>query len=123
MKRTRRWPLLALLGASPAFIAAAPAAAEQYLAIAFSQSSGAYGYYHRAASRDRAEEGALQECGPGCEVVIWARDACAALAVGRGNGYGTFWSTDENGVANGAVAECEKTASGCEFKVMTCAGY
>jgi hypothetical protein len=121
MKRSVRWLLLAFLGASAGFTTAIPAAAQQFVAIAFSQSRGTYGYWHGASSRGRAEEGALQRCGPGCQVVVWARDACAALAVGDGNGYGYGWSEDEREARRVAMGECRKQTSGCEVKVKTCA--
>ena len=104
-------------------LAAGDAAAETYAAIAFAQGSGNYGYWHRASSRAAAEEGALQECGPGCSVVIWTRDACAVLAVGDDNGYGSYWSTSEDDAVSGALGQCENNTSNCELTVMTCSAY
>jgi hypothetical protein len=115
--------LLALAIALPVLGPREAAAADRFVAIAYSQSIGTYGYYHKAASRAQAEEGALQECGRDCQVVIWARNACASLAVGQGKGYGTYWSSDEDAVVDGAVAECAKRTSHCESKVMTCSDY
>jgi hypothetical protein len=113
--------VLAALLASCTF--ATGAAAAQYAAIAFAQSNGNYGYSNRASSRGAAEDRALQECGPGCEVVIWARDACAVLVTGDGNGYGVFWSADEDSAVSGALGECEARTSGCQLAAMVCAGY
>ena len=68
--------------------ASAAFAADTYAAIAFSKRDGTYGYGNKYGSRAEAEERALQECGPGCTIVMWVRNQCAGLAVGRGRGYG-----------------------------------
>jgi hypothetical protein len=110
-----------VLGISAFFSGAA--AAETYAAIAFSQANGAFGYANRYDTQDGAEERALQECGPSCEIVIWARDACAALFAGSGNGYGVGWSTDEDDTVQIASDECDSRTSNCELKVMVCSSY
>jgi hypothetical protein len=61
-------------------------------AIAFSNSSGAIGYSNDYNSANEAQQRALRECGDGCRVVIAFTNACAALAVGAGRGYGTGWA-------------------------------
>jgi serine/threonine-protein kinase len=106
-----------LLGMGPA------SAADTFGAIAYSQANGAHGYGYKARSRDAAEEKALQECGPSCKVVIWFRNSCAALAVGKGRGYGTFWSAAEDAVLTGAMRECRKNTSACELTRMVCSSY
>jgi hypothetical protein len=99
------------------------AAADTFGAIAYSQANGAHGYGYKARSREAAEEKALQECGPSCKVVIWFRNSCAALAVGKGRGYGTFYSANKDAVVVGAVRECRKNTSGCELTRMVCSSY
>lgn len=115
-----------VIAATLAFFAAAAGeavAANTYAAIAFSQANGYSGYGNRYPSQAGAEERALQECGESCNVVIWARDACAVLVVGQGNGYGTYWSTDEDQAVSGAFDECNAQTTGCELRVMTCSAY
>src|SRR4051812_29540671 len=88
-------------------------AADHYGAIAFSQDSGNVGYAYDYASRAAAEERAVEECGSGCEVVVWFRNACGALATGDDNGYGSGWATSRG--------EAEKIAlSGCNDNVKNC---
>ena len=87
------------------------------------EETGASGYGNRYPSRDGAEERALQECGPGCEVVMWVRDECAALVIGKGNGYGTNRGTDENEAVQGAIAQCEQYTTDSGQIVMTCSAY
>lgn len=108
----------ALVGA--AMIVSGSAAAETYAAIAFSQANGYSGYANRYDTQDGAEERALQECGESCEIVIWARDACAVLFVGAGNGYGVGWSADEGDAVRNAADECDSRTTDCEMRAAVC---
>ena len=103
-----------------AAFAGASAAAETYAAIAFSQVNGYYGYANRYGTQDEAEERALQECGESCEIVIWARDACAALFVGDGYGYGVAWAASEKESVQNAAVECDARTTDCELKAAVC---
>jgi len=95
-------------------------AADTFAAIAFNKETGATGYGYRAVSRARAEEKALQECGPGCVVVAWVRNQCLSLATGRGNGYGFSPSTNDATAMQRAVDECQKRTSNCEVNTTIC---
>ncbi len=95
-------------------------AADTYAAIALSKASGAYGYGNGFGSRDEAEERALQECGAGCTIVLWVKNQCAGLAVGRGHGYGTYMGANERIVGDGSLNACEGYTSDCEVKVTVC---
>lgn len=108
----------AAIGASVLF--AANAAAETFAAIAFSQENGYSGYGKHYDTRAGAEERALQECGESCKIVIWARDACAVLFVGAGNGYGVGWSADEGDAVRTAADECDARTTECEMKTAVC---
>ena len=101
-------------------LASGNAAAETYAAIAFSEVNGYYGYANRYSTQDEAEERALQECGESCEIVIWARDACAALFAGDGNGYGVSWAATEKEAVQNAAVECDARTSACELKTAVC---
>ena len=104
-----------------AFCAAATeAAADNYGAIAFSHGSGARGYSYDYPSQEEAEERALQECGRGCEVVVWFVNACGALAVGAGNGYGYAWAASRREAEASALSFCQGQTSGCGIAVWTC---
>jgi hypothetical protein len=59
------------------FGSAARAADDNFGAIAFSSGTGATGYSYDYDSRDDAEEPALQECGPGCKVVLCSKMVAA----------------------------------------------
>ena len=108
----------AAVGAS--LLLAGNAAAETFAAIAFSQENGYSGYSKGYDTQDGAEERALQECGESCKIVVWARDACAVLFVGAGNGYGVGWSADEGDAVRNAAEQCDARTTDCEMKAAVC---
>lgn len=82
-----------------------------YGAIAYSKSTGAYGYSGDYPTRAIAEERALSECrarGSGCEVVIWFRNACAALATAGNGARGWAWSPTKAKAERSALEYCKK---------------
>ena len=96
------------------------AAAETYAAISYNKNNGLYGYGRGYSTRAEAEERAAQECGPGCETIIWARDACAALATARSHAYGTGWDTDQESANQTAMNGCLAYADDCEIVAEAC---
>jgi hypothetical protein len=126
-KRSRTATLGTLLAASAtiavaALGAAAPAnAADSYVAEAFSQDNGSHGWANDRGSYAEAATAAINTCihppagigGKQCQVVAWARDACAAFAVFSPNGTadhkwgvarGTWGSTIEDANVKAAAA-------------------
>ena len=98
----------------------AQAAADNYGAIAFSQDTGAIGFSHDYGTRAGAEERALNECGSDCEVVLWFRNACAALATGDDNGYGTGWASSRREAEQIARSNCNDNAKNCTINRWVC---
>jgi serine/threonine-protein kinase len=96
------------------------AAAQNYGAIAFSQSSGAVGFSYNFRRRDIAEERALEECGGGCRVVTWFRNACGALATGNGNGYGSGWASSRGSAERIALNKCAANTRNCRVIRWAC---
>jgi serine/threonine-protein kinase len=107
---------LAMLAAAPA----SPARADNFGAIAYNTETGASGYSHDYQSRDEAEERALIECGPGCEVVTWFRNACASLATGADRGYGHAWAESRAAAERAAIGHCRENSSSCKVAVWVC---
>jgi Domain of unknown function (DUF4189) len=103
-----------------AFWSTPAAAADHYGAIAFSEDSGADGYSTDYSTQGGAEERALQECGGGCKVVLWFKNACGALAVGRDNGYGTGYAPSSGEAQTIAMTECSKNSTNCSIKRWEC---
>jgi len=94
-----------------------------YGAIAYSPSSGAWGYSYNYGSRGAAEGRALRECrvrGSGCRSIVWFRNACGALASGNGNAYGWAWNTSRATARRRALRECRARTSGCRIRVDVC---
>ena len=108
-------PLLALTLGSTA------ALADYFGAIAFSQDSGSVGYSYDYGGQSGAEQRALVECGnQACMVVVWFRNACGALAIGDGNGYGTGWAATRGEAENIAMSNCNQNSSSCGVTRWVC---
>ena len=98
----------------------AQAAADNYGAIAFAQSTGAVGYSYDYRTRAAAEEHALEECGRDCEVVLWFSNACGVLATGDDNGYGTGWAASRREAERIALSSCNESAENCTVNQWVC---
>jgi serine/threonine-protein kinase len=97
-----------------------------YGAIAFSQSTGIDGYSFNYPSRHAAERRALRNCRAAagdCAVVVYFSNACGALAVGRGNGYGVGWAPKRRWAENKAMAACNAYTNRCRIQRWVCSGY
>ncbi len=99
---------------------AGSAFATTFAAISYNKETGAYGFSKGYSSRDGAEERAAQECGPGCETVIWTRDACLALATAGDHAYGSGWDTDQESADQTAMNNCSRYASDCSIAAEAC---
>lgn len=97
---------------------------DNYGAIAHSRSSGAWGYSYDYPSRSVAENRAMAECrarGRGCEVVVWFRNACGALAVASGGARGWGWAGSRGEAESIALDYCRQYGGGdCEVKCWAC---
>jgi hypothetical protein len=96
------------------------AAAATFAAISYNKETGYYGYSQGYHSRDAAEERAAQECGPGCETIMWARDSCVALATATSHAYGTGRDTDQESAGQMAMNICSGYADDCSVVAETC---
>jgi hypothetical protein len=93
---------------------------DHFGAIAFSNSSGAIGYSYDHSSGNDAQQSALRECGYGCKVVMGFTNACGALAVGTGRGYGTGWAETRQGAESTAMSYCSSRTTGCDIVKWVC---
>jgi hypothetical protein len=100
------------------------APADSYGAIAYSRTSGAWGYSYKWASRAKAESVAMQNCAQhakDCEVTVWFDHKCGAVSADQGPT--AFWGTG-NSVSQARTAaqnECMKGGrKGCEVQVSEC---
>ena len=114
MTRHRTFALIAL--AATAFVGAAvmmspaaqAAAVDRYAVIAYSPVTGWTGWANNATSMEEATHIALGRCQPygdGCQVTSWARNGCAALALGSGGRWGSAWAPNANDARAAALAK------------------
>ena len=87
---------------------------------------GAYGYSYGKRSIDEAKEVALQECGPGCSVVLHFENACGAFATDgdqRCGAQGWGWAPRRGRAEEIALNECASHGGGnCSIKRWVCDG-
>ncbi len=95
--------------------------------IAFSQDDdGAYawGIAWSFDSSAGAQAEALGQCreygGTRCAEAGWFQEACGALAIGDGNGYGTGWGATTGEAERDALAQCRVSNDDCRIEVARC---
>ena len=92
--------------------------------IYFSQATGAHGYSLDYDTQYQAEQRALNEClgagGTDCVRATWFRNACGALAVGDGRGWGSHWGNNRRGAEINALNTCDRNTSGCRIVRWVC---
>jgi len=109
----------ALFGGATALSPVAQAAADYYTVIVYSPVTGYTGWANDATTMEEATHIALGNCqqhGNGCQVAAWAKNGCAALALGSGQ-WGGDWAVNANDaqakalakVTNGRVVELHCT--------------
>lgn len=91
--------------------AACSGGADEYGAIAYSSSTGRGGWSNNYATREAAENRALQECeshsGAGdCFIAVWVKNAWASLAKADNLAYGRAWNTDKSQAQINALKNC-----------------
>lgn len=104
-------------------IIAAAYSADRYGAIAYSPNTRAVGWSHKYQSQFDAEERALDGCykhADDCKIVMWTKNACAALAIGRNGGWGAGWHKNPETAKISALVQCSKKNLGCEVKRSIC---
>ncbi len=99
-------------------------ARDYYGAISYSQVTGAHGYSYDYGNQAAAQNRAVNECigagGTDCVVSTWFRNACGALAVGTGNGWGSHWGNNRNGAEYNAMQACNRNARNCQIVRWVC---
>jgi hypothetical protein len=77
-----------------------------YAVIAYSPTTGYTGWANNATTMEEATHIALGNCqphGPGCQVTSWAKNGCAALALGSGR-WGGAWGPNANDAQSAALS-------------------
>lgn len=97
---------------------ATPRRPDRFGAIAYSRSTGAFGYSYGHYSQSEAEQDALARCDASDRKVVgWMRNAYGALALGDDPGaYGFAWGTTRERAEQAALAACQKQTTNCYIK-------
>ena len=116
-------------GAATPAVAAADSAQADGLhgSITFSQEADggyAWGIAWSFDSRSGALAESIDQCqaygGSDCAEVGWFSEACGALAVGDGNGYGAGWGDTTAAAERDALSQCRAANSNCRIEVARC---
>jgi uncharacterized protein DUF4189 len=91
-------------------------------AIAYSLSTGDYGYSEGYSARSEAERWAIKECGKNdCKVAAWFSNSCGAVATGDNEAYGGAQHNNEKRARELALSRCEKEGGrNCEVIFSHC---
>ena len=120
---TRNEKFAAVLAAALAIFVSNGAGAAGSIAV---NKCGAYGYSYGKNSVSEAEQAALQECGPGCAVVLHFENACGAFATDadqRCGPRGWGWAQGRNRAEAIALNECANHGGGnCTIRRWVCDG-
>ncbi len=96
---------------------------DSYGAVAYSPSTGAFGYAWDCGSRGMAEQVALSNCpASDARIVGWVQDGWLVLAIGENNSYGVGWEYGD-GAYNGDAAQTaidECLSHGDHVRVIVC---
>ena len=110
--------LLALLGTTTTCLAW-----DHFGAVAYSSSSGAYGYSYGKSTLGSAKATALNKCGRGGQVVGWAKNCYLALSLGRTRGAYGFGYGNSKGEANAlALRYCSRHTTNCYIAISVFTG-
>ncbi len=99
-------------------------ARDNFGAIAYSPSTGAYGYSINYGSKRVAQNRALDKCDEyartsDCDVLVWFQNACGSLAEGP-DGYGSGWGTDRSTAERYALESCSEYSRRCKVTETVC---
>lgn len=123
MKRAGNFPAAIAAGLGLSLFVSTIAGAAGSLAV---NKCGTYGYSYGKGSVGEAEEVALQECGPGCNVVLHFENACGAFATDADRSCGAQgwgWAASRQRAEEIALNECSNEGGGnCSIKRWVCDG-
>lgn len=117
--------LFAAVVASAAMTAPVAALADDLFgALAYSSSTGSFGWSTGFNTRRAAEREALGNCGDqanDCEIATYFQNACGSIAAGSNGGWGADWADHMGEAERKAMRICRKNDTGCSIVVTKCA--
>jgi len=98
------------------------AAADVFGAIAYSKSTGKWGYSYDYSSREEAESAAVGNCDRNdCVVKSWFKNSCGALAKASNKALGYSWGApDRERAERIALSKCRERGSRCRIITWAC---
>lgn len=116
----RPWPGIVALAA----ICWAEAVCADFGAIYYSSSTGHYGWAAGQGDRTAAQAAAARECARqarDCQLATWFENACGALAVANGNGWGAGWDHNARRAESAALLACRRyDNTNCRIEIGFC---
>ena len=108
MKNLTRGILLIVFALALAAAPALQAAGDTYAAVAFSPSTGRWGYGNGYPTNSEAIARARRECGRSDSRTNWCKNSWIALAVSNQSrgGWGSAWGETAAAARSAAIAEC-----------------
>jgi hypothetical protein len=95
----------------------------KYGAVAYSPSSGRFGYSDRYGNSESAKERALDECGQVDCAATWFSNGCGAFSAGSNGSWGGNWALNEQRAQALSLAHCAQQGGiDCEIKISHCSG-
>ena len=94
-------------------------------AFAFSQNKHLHTYSGAMASREAAENRALELCraeADDCRVTNYFQNACGALATAPDGSWGASWGDSEAAARQRSLDYCAEHSKQCTVRVVQCAG-
>lgn len=100
-------------------------AANKYGAIAYSSSTGAYGYSYNSKNKYSANKRAIRSCRiraskKDCKVVVGFKNACGALAKGYNRKFGYGSAAQKTIAKRHALNVCHRYANRCRVVRTVC---
>ena len=101
-------------------------AGDNYVAIAYSQSTGASAYSRNYATRTATSRAARTECKryagtDDCQTLVTGRNTCVAFAKASNRGYGWARNSSNLRAQVNALVECSKNGRYCKVIHAVCA--
>lgn len=120
-------PRLAAFAAALLFASVAPAAAQGWGALAFSENGTAYSYSRNYQTRELGMQGAMAECAKhaaDCKIYATFQNKCVALSGASNGAYGwAIGGSDEQARVDASMRQCtQQGGPDCRLVVKFCSG-
>lgn len=97
---------------------------DKFGAIAYSSSTGKTGNSWNYSRLSEAYNKALESCGQNdCEIAIWFRSACGALAVGNNGCWEAHWGANRSDAERKAMNSCSQRCEECRIIASPCTDH